>query len=44
MAANSIDLRTRVLRDAERGLSSKELAVKYAVSRAWVDRVKLRPH
>ena len=42
MAAYSMDLRTRVLRDAERGLSSKELAVKYAVSRAWVDRVKQR--
>jgi transposase len=42
MAAYSMDLRSRVLRDAARGLSSKELAVKYAVSRAWVDRVKQR--
>lgn len=42
MAAYSMDLRTRVLRDADAGLSSKEVAVKYAVSRAWVDRVKQR--
>ncbi len=32
----------RVLRDAARDLSSKELVVKYAVSRAWVDRMKQR--
>jgi transposase len=37
-----MDLRTRVLRDADAGLSSKDLAVKYSVSRAWVDRVKQR--
>ena len=36
------DLRTRVLRDADAGLPSKDIAVKYAVSRAWVDRVKQR--
>lgn len=42
MAPYSQDLRTRVLRDADAGLSSKELAAKYAVSRAWVDRVKQR--
>jgi transposase len=37
-----MDLRTRVLRDSDVGLPSKEVAVKYAVSRAWVDRVKQR--
>src|SRR5262245_4131793 len=42
MAPYSMDLRTRVLRDSDAGLSSKELAAKYAVSRAWVDRVKQR--
>jgi transposase len=42
MAAYSMDLRTRVLRDSDAGLPSKEVAVKYSVSRAWVDRVKQR--
>lgn len=42
MAPYSMDLRTRVLRDSEAGLPSKEVAAKYAVSRAWVDRVKQR--
>jgi transposase len=42
MAPYSMDLRTRVLRDADAGLSSNELAAKYSVSRAWVDRVKQR--
>ena len=42
MAPYSMDLRTRVLRDSDAGLSSKDLAAKYAVSRAWVDRVKQR--
>ncbi len=42
MAPYSMDLRTRVLRDSEAGLASKDVAVKYAVSRAWVDRVKQR--
>lgn len=41
-AAYSIDLRTRVLRDADAGLSSKELAARYHVSRAWVDALKQR--
>ena len=39
MAAYSIDLRLRVLRDADAGLPSDELAEKYSVSRAWVDRL-----
>lgn len=42
MAPYSMDLRSRVLRDADAGLPSKDIAVKYAVSRAWVDRVKQR--
>lgn len=41
MAPYSMDLRTRVLRDADAGPSSNELAAKYLVSRAWV-RVKQR--
>lgn len=42
MAPYSMDLRTRVLRDSDRGMPSKEVATKYEVSRAWVDRVKQR--
>ena len=42
MAAYSMDLRLRVLRDAAAGLPSDELAEKYSVSRAWVDRLKPR--
>jgi transposase len=42
MAPYSMDLRTRVLRDSDAGLSSKDVAAKYAVSCAWVDRVKQR--
>ncbi len=41
-AAYSMDLRTRVLRDSDAGLSSKELAERYHVSRAWVDALKQR--
>lgn len=41
-AAYSMDLRTRVLRDCDAGLSSKELAERYHVSRAWVDALKQR--
>jgi transposase len=40
--AYSMDLRTRVLKDAEAGLTSKELAERYHVSRAWVDALKQR--
>lgn len=42
MAPYSMDLRTRVLRDSATGMASKDVAAKYAVSRAWVDRVKQR--
>ena len=41
-AAYSMDLRTRVLKDSDAGLSSKELAGRYHVSRAWVDALKQR--
>jgi transposase len=41
-AAYSMDLRARVLKDADAGLSSKELATRYHVSRAWVDALKQR--
>ena len=41
-AAYSMDLRTRVLIDADAGLMSKELAERYHVSRAWVDALKQR--
>jgi transposase len=40
--AYSMDLRTRVLKDADGGLSSKDLAERYHVSRAWVDALKQR--
>ena len=42
MAAHSLDLRTRVLKDSDAGMVSKLVAEKYAVSRAWVDRLKQR--
>ena len=42
MAAYSMDLRLQALRDAAAGLPSDELAKKYSVSRAWVDRLKPR--
>jgi transposase len=41
-AAYSMDLRTRVLKDSDAGLPSKELAARYHVSRAWVDALKQR--
>ena len=41
-AAYSMDLRERVIRDSKAGLSSKELAARYHVSRAWVDALKQR--
>jgi transposase len=41
-AAYSLDLRTRVLHDADAGLTSNELAERYHVSRAWVDALKQR--
>jgi transposase len=41
-AAYSMDLRTRVLKDADAGLTSNALAERYHVSRAWVDALKQR--
>jgi transposase len=41
-APYSMDLRTRVLKDADAGLTSKQLAERYHVSRAWVDALKQR--
>jgi transposase len=41
-AAYSMDLRARVLKDADAGLSSKDLAERYRVSRAFVDALKQR--
>ena len=41
-AAYSMDLRSRVLKDADQGRSSKELAERYHVSRSWVDALKQR--
>jgi transposase len=40
--AYSLDLRERVLKDAAQGLTSKELAARYHVSRSFVDALKLR--
>lgn len=40
--AYSIDLRERVLQDADAGVPSNELAARYHVSRAWVDALKQR--
>ena len=42
MVAYSLDLRTRVLKDSDAGMASKLVAETYAVSRAWVDRLKQR--
>ena len=41
-AAYSNDLRVRVLKDADAGLTSKELAERDHVRRAWVDALKQR--
>ena len=42
MAAYSMDLRIRVLQDADAGLPSAALAAKYRVSVPWVNRLKQR--
>jgi transposase len=42
MRAYSMDLRERVLRDGDAGMTSVAVAQKYDVSRAWVDRLKQR--
>jgi transposase len=40
--AYSLDLRRRVLADCDRGLSTRAVATKYAVSASWVRRLKQR--
>lgn len=42
MHAYSLDLRTRVLADCDRGLSTRAVATKYTVSESWVRRLKQR--
>lgn len=42
MQAYSLDLRTRILADCDRGLSTRAVATKYAVSESWVRRLKQR--
>ena len=42
MAAYSMDLRTRVLRDWDEGVRAEDVAAKYRVSRAWVHRLVQR--
>ncbi len=42
MAPYSMDLRTRVLADCDAGSPAKEVAVKFRVSRSWVDRLVQR--
>ena len=41
-AAYSMDLRERVMKDADAGIPSKVLAERYHVSLAWVDALKQR--
>jgi transposase len=42
MHAYSLDLRSRVLADCDRGLSTRTVATKYRVSESWVRRLKQR--
>src|SRR5689334_21744332 len=42
MKAYSMDLRERVLKDCDAGMRTAALATKYAVSSAWVRRLKQR--
>jgi transposase len=42
MNAYSLDLRQRVLKDADGGLSTRQVATKYEVSESWVRRLKQR--
>jgi transposase len=42
MHAYSADLRTRVLADGDRGLTTRAVAAKYSVSESWVRRLKQR--
>lgn len=42
MAAYSLELRKRVLRDCDAGLKTKQVAERYGVSRTWVRSLKQR--
>src|SRR5581483_5597839 len=42
MKPYSLDLRQRVLADCDRGLNTRVVATKYAVSESWVRRLKQR--
>ncbi len=42
MHAYSLDLRTRILDDCDRGLTTRAVATKYSVSESWVRRLKQR--
>lgn len=42
MAPYSMDLRTRVLADCDAGVAPKDVAVKFRVSRSWVNRLVQR--
>ncbi len=42
MDAYSIDLRKRVLKDSDSGMSTRQVALKYDVSESWVRRLKQR--
>lgn len=42
MAPYSMDLRSRVLADCDAGLTAKDVAAKFRVSRSWVNRVVQR--
>jgi transposase len=42
MRAYSTDLRSRILEDCDRGVSTREVATKYRVSESWVRRLKQR--
>ena len=42
MKPYSIDLRQRILNDADAGMSTRKVATKYEVSESWVRRLKQR--
>jgi transposase len=42
MKAYSMDLRRRVLKDVDAGMSTRKVATKYEVSESWVRRLKQR--
>jgi transposase len=42
MRAYSMDLRERIFRDSDAGMTAVAVAEKYDVSRAWVDRSNLK--